>query len=786
MKKRIAGFMAGVALSVCLPFSAQAAQAVNVALPAFTVTLNGIQADPVQSQYPFLVYKDITYVPMTYHDARLLGLETKWTAKEGLVINKASVFDAQTAASAYKPYTAGSKNGSTYQATVVEGAVSVQGKAIDNSKEEYPLLLFRDVTYFPLTWRFAHDTFGWQYTFDSKNGLKITPVSIAASAGAATGAGKVSVTGNVVNVRAANNTDSEVVGQVVSGTILAYTAKKDDWYQVTLSNGKTGWIAGWLVTEVASTGSGSGASPSTKPDTNANAGGSSQAGGKISITGNVVNIRAANNTDSEVVAKVNSGEVLAYTQKQDNWYKVTLSSGQTGWVAGWLATEITGSASGGSSSSGGSTTTTGGGTLDIDSDHALKMGQSGSSNVLTLTGIKGTSDYKITKNSESSLTVRVNSGNFKPQSYTVGKYGVKSVAITGQLLTIQFDSDVSYAVKLQNNSELVLTVQSTGSSSSSGSSSGGSSSGSSSGGETAVTNAFKVNHMAPGEAKTITELAVGAGNSVQVSSAAATQIILTIDNNTLGSFTPLTNTIGPLTSLSARSIGGNKVEVTLSLKKGAYCVLDQTNGNLLITTHSRSWSTSQGLSGKTIVLDPGHGGSDPGAIGMVLGVTDAEVGLNVCNALKPMLEAAGAKVVMTRSDANGFLSVGERAQLSNNVNADLFISVHANSTKPNTKPYGTQVYYYAPNTSLTLAAQKPIRVELAQLVSDNIKGQTGRKSDIYTKNLGVLRENDSPCILVETGFLSNAEEEALLADPNYINKMAAGIYQGVVQYYAVN
>lgn len=92
MKKRIAGFMAGVTLAVCLPLTAQAAQAVNVTLPAFTVTLNGIEADSVQSQYPFLVYKDITYVPMTYHDARLLGLETKWTAQEGLVINKASEF----------------------------------------------------------------------------------------------------------------------------------------------------------------------------------------------------------------------------------------------------------------------------------------------------------------------------------------------------------------------------------------------------------------------------------------------------------------------------------------------------------------------------------------------------------------------------------------------------------------------------------------------------------------------------------------------------------------------
>lgn len=779
MKKRIAGFMAGVTLAVCLPLTAQAAQTVEVTLPAFTVTLNGIEQDPTKNQYPFLVYKDITYVPMTYHDARLLGLETKWTAKDGLMINKLGEFDAKAAASAYKPYAADSKNSSTYQAAIVEGGVTVQGKAIDNSKEEYPLLLFREVTYFPLTWRFAHDTFGWQYTFDGKNGLRITPISVAASGGAS--AGKLTVTGNVVNVRAANNTDSEVVEQVTSGTTLSYMAKKDDWYQVTLPSGKTGWIAGWLVTETVSSGSSASPQPSTKPnDTGASS--AMPSVGRISITGNVVNVRAANNTDSEVVAKVNSGEVLTYTKKQDNWYQVALPDGKSGWVAGWLATDITSTTNSGSSSSG--STAASGGTLDIDSTHALKMAQNGNGSVLTLTGINGTGDYKITKNSDSALTVRINKGNFKPQSYTVGKYGIKSVAITGQLVTIQFSSDMSYTAKLQNNSELVLTVQPIGSSSSS--SSGNSGSTSPGGDTTIVTNTFKVNHMVPSDDKTITELAVGAANSVQVTSATATQVILTIDNNTLGTFAPLSNSIGPLTALSARSLGGNKVEVTLTLKNGAYCVLDQTSGNLLITTHSRNWSTSQGLAGKTIVLDPGHGGSDPGAIGMVLGVTDAEVGLNVCNALKPMLEAAGAKVIMTRSDANGFLSVGERAQLSNSVRADLFVSVHANSAKPNTKPFGTQVYYYAPNTSLTLAAQKPIRVELARLVSDNIKGQTGRQSDIYTKNLGVLRENDSPCILVETGFLSNAEEEALLADPNYINKIATGIYQGLVQYYAVN
>ena len=85
-----------------------------------------------------------------------------------------------------------------------------------------------------------------------------------------------------------------------------------------------------------------------------------------------------------------------------------------------------------------------------------------------------------------------------------------------------------------------------------------------------------------------------------------------------------------------------------------------------------------------------------------------------------------------------------------------------------------------------MAEQKQIRLELATLVSDHISAQTGRKSGVYTQNLGVLRENNSPSILVEAGFLSNPEEEALMADQNYLDKIAQGIFNGLVAYLQVN
>ena len=97
--------------------AAMADEQVTVTLPSFPVTLNGIAFDQTQLQYPLLVYKNITYVAMTYHDARLLGLETAWTMETGLGIEKAAfVPDQLTAQQQYVPYISDSTNINSYSA----------------------------------------------------------------------------------------------------------------------------------------------------------------------------------------------------------------------------------------------------------------------------------------------------------------------------------------------------------------------------------------------------------------------------------------------------------------------------------------------------------------------------------------------------------------------------------------------------------------------------------------------------------------------------------------------
>ena len=144
------------------------AASVQITLPNFNVTLNDARIDNTTRQYPLIVYKDITYFPMTYHDCRFLGLESNYTPQTGLDINKTGV------AGNYNDNKISGRNPQRASAQTATFSIRVNGKTIDNSKEEYPLLLYKDITYFPLTWRFAADEFGWEYDFDSTYGLVIS------------------------------------------------------------------------------------------------------------------------------------------------------------------------------------------------------------------------------------------------------------------------------------------------------------------------------------------------------------------------------------------------------------------------------------------------------------------------------------------------------------------------------------------------------------------------------------------------------------------------------------
>ncbi len=161
-------------------------------------------------------------------------------------------------------------------------------------------------------------------------------------------------------------------------------------------------------------------------------------------------------------------------------------------------------------------------------------------------------------------------------------------------------------------------------------------------------------------------------------------------------------------------------------------------------------SGSQPLSGFTIAVDAGHGGSDPGAIGVpgTDGAMEKDITLATAIAVQKRLESLGAQVMMTRSDDSN-PSINERMDAT--TDADLYISLHCNSigyTQDANKPQGTEVYYYESRSAA-----------LAQALSANVSGYTGRTNrGAKFSNYRVTLNSYAPAVLVEMGFLTNPVE----------------------------
>jgi len=183
----------------------------------------------------------------------------------------------------------------------------------------------------------------------------------------------------------------------------------------------------------------------------------------------------------------------------------------------------------------------------------------------------------------------------------------------------------------------------------------------------------------------------------------------------------------------------------------------------------------KGLSGKKIIIDAGHGASDPGAVGKK-GTKEKDVNLATAKFLKAELEAAGATVTLTRS-TDVFLELSQRTGISNASDYDAFISIHADSfnstSKGTTTFYNSSVSFNGPR-SLTLA--KSIQSDLVKSIGTYNRG-------VKQQNFYVNRMNEIPSVLVELAFLSNPTEEALLASTSFRQKAATGIRKGLENYF---
>ncbi len=173
-----------------------------------------------------------------------------------------------------------------------------------------------------------------------------------------------------------------------------------------------------------------------------------------------------------------------------------------------------------------------------------------------------------------------------------------------------------------------------------------------------------------------------------------------------------------------------------------------------------------------VVIDPGHGGPDPGAVG-IGNIYEKNIVLDISRQVAAILQQQGVQVVMTRSDDRD-LDLEPRVQIAERANATAFVSIHANAismSRPEVN--GVETYYYVSG------------LPLAQAIHSSIlqSGLGMRDRGVRQARFYVIRRTSMPAVLVETGFVTGAEDAPRLADPNFRSRMAVAIARGILNYF---
>jgi N-acetylmuramoyl-L-alanine amidase len=481
---------------------------------------------------------------------------------------------------------------------------------------------------------------------------------------------RVEVSVDKLNVRSGPGLGHKVIGSVSAGVKLPVKAEKDGWYQVTLPDGRIGWIAGWLVKPVDS-------------------------GTQVYVWSNEeINIRSGPGTSFAVIGSMEPKKKYPLLKESGQWANIQVTEGQTGWVAAWLVYKETLPKGEGLGQS----------TQPEDSGQTAAAGN----------------DAQVSK-----MTVTVN----------VPTVNVRSGPSTQDKLLMTLNKDTVLPVLEQKGDWYRVSLPAGG---------------------TGWVAGWLVKPTSPQTGK-------------EKEAGQATATILHPDTNVRS---------GPGTQYTIVTRVQKGEQFPILRQDGDWFQIRLANGKTgyiagwLVTAEGMpNVDKSDKLKDMVIVVDAGHGGKDTGAIGTSFSTLEKTVNLEVAKLLKDKLEAAGATVIMTRTDDRK-LTLQERVDAAVDNNADLFVSVHHN-THPNSFVNGTIVFYYEQGESS----------KLAMLVQREIVKTAGYK-DLSARfgNYFVLRENPVTSILVEVGFLTNYQDEAKARSSKQQDLTAEGIFKGILAY----
>lgn len=189
---------------------------------------------------------------------------------------------------------------------------------------------------------------------------------------------------------------------------------------------------------------------------------------------------------------------------------------------------------------------------------------------------------------------------------------------------------------------------------------------------------------------------------------------------------------------------------------------------------------STSTTNRTVIIDAGHGGEDPGAIGSG-GTLEKDINLSIALKLQQFIEQSGGIVLMTRTDdakmeGSKRNDMQLRKKLRDNEDGDIFISIHLNSF-PSPRCSGAQTFYANDEKSKELAEK--IQKNMVELLDEGNTRIAKKLTDVY-----LLKNVNIPSVIVECGFLSNSKEEKMLSDETYQSKVAMSIYLGINEYFS--
>lgn len=256
-------------------------------------------------------------------------------------------------------------------------------------------------------------------------------------------------------------------------------------------------------------------------------------------------------------------------------------------------------------------------------------------------------------------------------------------------------------------------------------------------------------------------------------------------------FGNLSGSVGSASSAGGTSSGGSNIDfergVNPSGEMETAAESDDASsaGAASVPARPRSQSSAApGIDGKRIVLDPGHGGSDTGAIGPT-GVTEKSIALRIAKRLKVLLEAEGAEVILTRTEdtevspkkaqATDVEELQARCDIANQNSADIFLSIHLDAFS-GPEAHGTTGYYYEMGSADSR--------RLADCIKRGVLRRLGT-FDRGTKPCAfyVCRHTDMPATLLETAFVSNPREEQMMNSEEGVENAAQGIAAGIAEYF---